>query len=152
MDEVHRVADHGTLSSRDEQAGPLCLALETAARSASVALMRGPEVLDAREVDFEYDGEMTVDVALNTEAMKHYPFCRLSGPANVLVMPGINSAHLGTVMLQELGGGTVIGPVADGLPHDWQLSLEQLQGPEIHVSDCVQLLQHLHRKCIGYWL
>lgn len=51
MDEVRRVADHGTLSSRLGQAdatGPLCLAFETAARSASVALMRGAEVLDAR--------------------------------------------------------------------------------------------------------
>ncbi len=48
-------------------------------------------VLDQRDVDFEYDGEMAADVALSREAMALYPFCRLSGPANVLVMPAAHS-------------------------------------------------------------
>ena len=73
------------------------------------------KILDRRRVDFEYDGEMAADVALNAEAMKRYPFCRLSGPANVLVMPAFHSASISTKMLQELGGSTVIGPLLVGL-------------------------------------
>ena len=72
--------------------------------------------LDQREVDFEYDGEMSADTALNAELMQRlYPFCRLSGPANVLVMPALHSANLSAKLLQELGGGTVIGPILLGL-------------------------------------
>ena len=72
-------------------------------------------ILDKRPVDFEYDGEMAADVALNANVMKQYPFCRLSGPANVLVMPAFHSASISTKMLQELGGSTVIGPLIVGL-------------------------------------
>ncbi len=73
------------------------------------------EVLDARGVDFEYDGEMTVDVALNPEVMKTYPFCRLSGPANILVVPARHSASISVKLLQEMGGATVIGPILTGI-------------------------------------
>ena len=73
------------------------------------------KILDRRRVDFEYDGEMAADVALNPRLMKEYPFCRLSGPANVLVMPAFHSASISTKMLQELGGSTVIGPLLVGL-------------------------------------
>ncbi|MBS9719156.1 NADP-dependent malic enzyme [Tianweitania sp. BSSL-BM11] len=73
------------------------------------------KILDKRRVDFEYDGEMAADVALNPKAMAQYPFCRLSGPANVLVMPAFHSASIATKMLQELGGSTVIGPLLVGL-------------------------------------
>ncbi|MBD0413546.1 NADP-dependent malic enzyme [Oryzicola mucosus] len=72
-------------------------------------------LLDKRRVDFEYDGEMAADVALNAKVMQQYPFCRLSGPANVLVMPAFHSASISTKMLQELGGSTVIGPLLVGL-------------------------------------
>ena len=72
-------------------------------------------ILDKRRVDFEYDGEMAADVALNARAMAQYPFIRLSGPANVLVMPAFHSASISTKMLQELGGSTVIGPLLVGL-------------------------------------
>jgi malate dehydrogenase (oxaloacetate-decarboxylating)(NADP+) len=72
-------------------------------------------ILDRRRVDFEYDGEMAADVALNAAVMQRYPFCRLSGPANVLVMPAFHSASISTKMLQELGGSTVIGPLLVGL-------------------------------------
>ncbi len=72
-------------------------------------------ILDARRVNFEYDGELSADVALNREAMAAYPFCRLSDTANVLVMPAIHSASISTKMLQELGGATVIGPLIVGL-------------------------------------
>ncbi|GAB4360340.1 MAG: NADP-dependent malic enzyme [Oricola sp.] len=72
-------------------------------------------ILDKRRVDFEYDGEMAADVALNAELMRQYPFCRLSKPANVLIMPAFHSASISTKMLQELGGSTVIGPLLVGL-------------------------------------
>jgi malate dehydrogenase (oxaloacetate-decarboxylating)(NADP+) len=71
-------------------------------------------ILDHRHVDFEYDGEMSADVALNPKAMAAYPFCRLSGPANVLIMPAWHSASISTRLLQELGGSTVIGPLLVG--------------------------------------
>ena len=71
-------------------------------------------LLDQRHVDFEYDGEMAADVALSPKAMAAYPFCRLSGPANVLIMPAWHSASISTKLLQELGGSTVIGPLLVG--------------------------------------
>ena len=79
------------------------------------------EILDARGVDFEFDGEMAADVALNREAMALYPFCRLSDTANVLIMPAIHSASISTKMLQELGGSTVIGPLLVGLERPVQI-------------------------------
>jgi malate dehydrogenase (oxaloacetate-decarboxylating)(NADP+) len=79
------------------------------------------QLLDARGVDFEYDGEMAADVALNPERMALYPFCRLTAPANVLVMPAFHSAAISTKMLQELGGSTVIGPILVGLERPVQI-------------------------------
>ncbi|MBX2806267.1 MAG: NADP-dependent malic enzyme, partial [Hyphomicrobiales bacterium] len=79
-------------------------------------------ILDRRSVDFEYDGEMAADVALNREAMALYPFCRLSDTANVLVMPAFHSASISTKMLQELGGGTVIGPLLVGMSKPVQIA------------------------------
>ena len=72
-------------------------------------------LLDQRGVDFEYEGEMAPDVALNPRVMRNYPFSRLSGPANVLVMPGLQSANLSAKLLRELGGDSVIGPVLLGM-------------------------------------
>jgi malate dehydrogenase (oxaloacetate-decarboxylating)(NADP+) len=67
-------------------------------------------------VDFEYDGEMQADMALDHALLKStYPFCRLTGPANILIMPGLHSAHISSRLMQRLGGVTVIGPVIDGL-------------------------------------
>lgn len=79
------------------------------------------KILDSRKVDFEYDGEMSADVALNPELLKLYPFCRLSGPANVLIMPALHSAHISSKLLQEMGGGTVIGPMLIGLEKPVQI-------------------------------
>jgi malate dehydrogenase (oxaloacetate-decarboxylating)(NADP+) len=73
------------------------------------------EYLDTLKVDFEYDGEMSVNVALNPELRTLYPFCRLSGPANVLIMPALDPAIISAQLLQELGGGTVVGPLLIGL-------------------------------------
>jgi malate dehydrogenase (oxaloacetate-decarboxylating)(NADP+) len=78
-------------------------------------------ILDHRRVDFEYDGDMAADVALNMELREAYPFCRLSGPANVLIMPAFHSASISTKLLQELGGATVIGPILVGLDRPVQI-------------------------------
>ena len=79
-------------------------------------------LLDARTVDFEYDGEMSADVALDPRMKEIYPFCRLSGPANVLVMPDLHAASISARLLQKLGGGTVIGPILKGLSKPAQIS------------------------------
>ncbi|MBU1827950.1 MAG: NADP-dependent malic enzyme, partial [Alphaproteobacteria bacterium] len=80
-----------------------------------------PKVLDKRGVDFEYDGEMTVDVALNPDAMAAYPFCRLSGPANILVVPARHSASISVKLMQEMAGATVIGPILTGVDRPIQI-------------------------------
>jgi len=79
------------------------------------------KILNRRRVDFEYDGEMAADVALNAKVLEQYPFCKLSGTANVLVMPAFHSASISTKMLQELGGSTVIGPLLVGLDKSIQI-------------------------------
>ena len=63
-------------------------------------------ILDERRVDFEYEGDMAADVALNRDLMRHYPFCRLTDTANVLIMPAFHAASISTKMLKELGGAT----------------------------------------------
>ncbi len=73
------------------------------------------DVLDSRRVDFEYEGEMTVDVALNRAVMEQYPFQRLTGPANVLVVPARHSASISVKLMQEMAGATVIGPILSGI-------------------------------------
>ena len=84
-------------------------------------VQRAVDLLDQRHVDFEYDGDMAADVALNMELRQAYPFCRLSGPANVLIMPAFHSASISTKLLQELGGATVIGPILVGLDRAVQI-------------------------------
>ncbi|HEV2600362.1 NADP-dependent malic enzyme [Sphingopyxis sp.] len=79
-------------------------------------------ILDQRKPAFEYEGEMAPDVALNEKVMKNYPFCRLSGPANVLIMPGLQSANLSAKLLRELGGGAVIGPMLVGMEKPVQVA------------------------------
>jgi malate dehydrogenase (oxaloacetate-decarboxylating)(NADP+) len=87
----------------------------------SARVQEAVRILDHRRLDFEYDGEMAADVALNSDHMAAYPFCRLSGPANVLIMPAFHSAAISTKMLQELGGATVIGPLLVGLDRSVQV-------------------------------
>ena len=94
-----------------------------------------PEVLDRRGVDFEYDGEMTVDVALNPAAMAQYPFCRLSGPANVLVVPARHSASISVKLMQEMAGATVIGPIMTGIDRPVQIcSTSATQNDILHMA------------------
>jgi malate dehydrogenase (oxaloacetate-decarboxylating)(NADP+) len=80
-----------------------------------------PKVLDKRGVDFEYEGEMTVDVALNAESQKQYPFSRLTGPANILVVPARHSASISVKLMQEMGDATVIGPILAGVDESIQV-------------------------------
>jgi malate dehydrogenase (oxaloacetate-decarboxylating)(NADP+) len=78
-------------------------------------------LLDQRRQDFEYDGEMAADVALDPALQGLYPFCRLTGPANVLVMPGLHAAHILTKALPRLSSATVIGPILQGLSRPAQI-------------------------------
>ena len=80
-----------------------------------------PSELDARSVNFEYEGEMTADVALNMTAMEAYPFCRLTGPANILVVPARHSASISVKLMQEMAGATVIGPILTGIDKSIQI-------------------------------
>ena len=80
-----------------------------------------PAELDARSVNFEYEGEMTADVALNMKAMDAYPFCRLTGPANILVVPARHSASISVKLMQEMAGATVIGPILTGIDKSIQI-------------------------------
>jgi malate dehydrogenase (oxaloacetate-decarboxylating)(NADP+) len=85
-------------------------------------LIEAVQILDRRKVDFEYDGEMGADIALNRERMALYPFCRLSDVANVLIMPAIHSASISSRLLQEIGGATVLGPMLVGLQKSVQIA------------------------------
>jgi len=80
-----------------------------------------PDVLARRGVDFEFEGEMTVDVALNPRAQEAYPFQRLTGPANILVVPARHSASISVKLMQEMAGATVIGPILAGLDKSIQI-------------------------------
>lgn len=81
----------------------------------SVHLREARDLLENRKVDFEFEGEMQPDVALNPKFKTIYPFSKLSAPANILIMPAIHSAAISTKLLKELGGSTLIGPLLIGL-------------------------------------
>ena len=91
-------------------------------------------LLGERAPGFEFEGEMAADVALNSELRGIYPFSRLSGPANVLIMPALHSASIASKLMQELGGGTVIGPILVGLAKSVQIA-----GMGATVADLVNL-------------
>jgi len=102
-------------------------------------------LLDARRVDFEYDGEMSAEVALNRVLMlERYPFCRLSAPANVLIMPGIDTANLASQLLEQLGGGKRIGPLVTGLDKP-----AQIVEMGANVSDLVNLAALAAHEVLG---
>ncbi len=80
-------------------------------------------ILDNANVGFEYEGEMNAEVALDYDLQHRvYPFTRLSGPANVLVLPGLNAASISAGLVQQLGGGTVIGPLLLGISKPAQIA------------------------------
>ncbi len=93
----------------------------SALKTESSRIKHAVEILDSKKVNFEYDGEMTADVALNMDKMSRYPFCRLSAPANVLICPGLHSASIATKLLEEIGNCTVIGPILDGFEKPVQI-------------------------------
>ena len=78
-------------------------------------------ILEARGVEFEFDGEMAPDMALSEDLLEHYPFTRLSGPANVLVMPALDSANISYKLVGALGGARVIGPLLWGFSKSVQI-------------------------------
>lgn len=91
-------------------------------RPSSKNIREAVNILIERKVDFEFDGEMTAEVALDHNLIKeNYPFCRLSGSANVLIMPGLLSANISFKLLQSLGGGSVLGPLMIGGEKPFQI-------------------------------
>ncbi|MBK20567.1 MAG: NADP-dependent malic enzyme [Rhodospirillaceae bacterium] len=108
---------------------------------------RAVEILDSEKRDFAYEGEMTVSVALDPDMKTLYPFSRLKGPANVLIMPGLFSAAISSRLLQKLGGGTVIGPLLVGLSKPAQIARLDATVSDI-VTDAV-LAAHQARKTTG---
>ncbi len=78
-------------------------------------------LLEQRGVDFEFEGEMPPDVALEPERWASYPFQRLTATANVLIMPAIQSASISTKLIEALGGATVVGPLLLGMSRPVQI-------------------------------
>ncbi len=113
-----------------------------ASMHAAAAVMRDAiEILDARGVDFEYDGEMSPDVALEPELRALYPFCRLTGPANVLIMPGLHSAHITSRLTPNIVGGNTIGPLLIGLSHPVQIIQMDASASQIVDVACLAAYQ-----------
>jgi malate dehydrogenase (oxaloacetate-decarboxylating)(NADP+) len=88
-------------------------------------------ILDEMKPGFEYEGEVAPDAALNPKVMANYPFSRLSGPANVLVMPGLQSANISAKLLRELAGNAVIGPMLIGMEKPVQIAPMTAIAPDI---------------------
>ncbi len=93
----------------------------SALKTESERIKKAVEIIDNMKVNFEYDGEMTADVALNPDKMSKYPFCRLTAPANILICPGLHSASIATKLLEEIGSCTVVGPILDGFEKSIQI-------------------------------
>ena len=133
---VHEWPDENDLANIAEKAAGVARAMGVEPRVAfvsfstfgypvserAVKMNRAPQVLDARGADFEYEGEMTVDVALNATAQAAYPFSRLSGPANILVVPARHSASISVKLMQEMAGATVMGPILTGVDYPIQMA------------------------------
>jgi len=88
----------------------------------SERIIEAVQILDGRQVDFEYDGEMAVDVALDKDKLALYPFARITDTANVLIMPAIHSASISTKLLQQMGQASVMGPMLVGLEKSVQIA------------------------------
>ena len=88
-------------------------------------------ILDASNPGFEYEGELAPDAALNPKVMKNYPFSRLTAPANVLVMPGLQSANISAKLLRELAGNATIGPMLIGMEKPVQIAPMTAIAPDV---------------------
>jgi malate dehydrogenase (oxaloacetate-decarboxylating)(NADP+) len=104
------------------------------------------KILDSRHVDFEYDGEMSPDVALEPSIRALYPFCRLTGDANVLVMPGLHTAHINARLMHHLGGGTTIGPLLIGMERPVQIVPMDASVSQIVDVACIAAYQAVARQ------
>jgi len=93
----------------------------SALKTESERVKKAVEILDGMKVNFEYDGEMTADVALSMDKMSRYPFCRLTAPANILICPGLHSASIATKLLEAVGDCTVVGPILNGFEKSVQI-------------------------------
>jgi malate dehydrogenase (oxaloacetate-decarboxylating)(NADP+) len=93
----------------------------SALKKESSRIKQAVEILDNMKVKFEYDGEMSADVALNAEKLARYPFCRLTAPANILICPGLHSANIATKLLGEMGNCSVVGPILIGFEKSVQI-------------------------------
>ena len=133
---VHEWPDEEDLANIAERAASVALHMGVEPRVAFVSfstfgypdserarkMNEAPKVLDRRGVSFEYEGEMTVDVALNAQSQAAYPFSRLTGPANILIVPARHSASISVKLMQEMGGATVIGPILTGVDKSIQIA------------------------------
>jgi len=106
----------------------------------SERIVEAVHILDTRGVDFEYDGEIAADVALDRARMALYPFCRLTDTANVLVMPAIHSASISTKLLSQIGGVTMMGPLLIGLEKSVQIAPLGAKMSEIYNAALVAAL------------
>jgi malate dehydrogenase (oxaloacetate-decarboxylating)(NADP+) len=102
-------------------------------------------ILDQRKVDFEYDGEMSPDVALEPSIRALYPFCRLTADANVLVVPGLHSAHITARLAHHIGDGTTIGPLLIGMEKPVQIVPMDASSSQIVDSACLAAYQAIAR-------
>jgi len=115
-------------------------------REKSARIRETVKLLDGMNVDFEYDGEMSADVALNKEMMSLYPFCRLSDTANVLIMPALHTANISSTMLQELSDGVTIGPILCGLTRPAQIAQMNANVSEILNLTAIAAITAVHEK------
>ncbi len=106
----------------------------------SERIVEAVHILDHRGVDFEYDGEIAADVALDREKMALYPFCRLTDTANVLIMPAIHSASISTKLLSQIGGTMMMGPLLIGLEKSVQIAPLGAKMSEIYNAALVAAL------------
>ena len=89
------------------------------------------QILDESDPGFEYEGDLAPDAALNPAIMKNYPFSRLTGPANVLIMPGLQSGNISAKLLRELGGQVMIGPMLIGMEKPVQVAPMTAIAPDV---------------------
>jgi malate dehydrogenase (oxaloacetate-decarboxylating)(NADP+) len=106
----------------------------------TIPMREAVALLDTRKVDFEYDGEVSPDVALEPSIRALFPFCRLTQDANVLIMPGLHSAHITARLMQHLGGGTTIGPLLIGMEKPVQIV--QMDASVSQIVDIACLAAH----------
>ncbi|GGN40464.1 malic enzyme [Novosphingobium indicum] len=92
------------------------------------------QILESQNPGFEFDGDMAPDAALNPKILALYPFCRLSAPANVLIMPGLQSANISAKLLREIGGATNIGPMLLGMEKPVQIVPMTAIAPDVLTS------------------